>query len=40
MRENEPMLQMCREFGFSIGPQPADPAIMAVRKILTDDQAD
>jgi acetyltransferase len=40
MRENEPMLQMCRELGFSIGPQPADPAIMAVRKILTDDQAD
>jgi acetyltransferase len=26
MRENEPMLQMCRELGFSIGPQPADPA--------------
>jgi acetyltransferase len=40
MRENQPMLQMCRELGFSIGPQPADPAIMAVRKILTDDQAD
>jgi acetyltransferase len=40
MRENEPMLQMCRDLGFSIGPQPADPAIMAVRKILTDDQAD
>ena len=40
MRENEPMLQMCRELGFSIVPQPADPAIMRVRKILTDDQAD
>jgi acetyltransferase len=40
MRENEPMLQMCRELGFSIGPQPADPAIMVVKRILTDDQAD
>jgi acetyltransferase len=40
MRENEPMLQMCRELGFSIVPQPADPTIMLVRKILTDDRAD
>jgi len=39
MRENEPMLQMCRELGFSIVSQPADPAIMLVRKILTDDRA-
>ena len=39
MRENEPMLQMCRELGFSIGPQPADPAIILVRTILTDDRA-
>jgi acetyltransferase len=40
MRENEPMLQMCREFGFSIVPQPADPAIMLVRRILTNDHGD
>jgi acetyltransferase len=39
MRENEPMLQMCRELGFSIAPRPADPTIMLVRKILTDDRA-
>jgi acetyltransferase len=40
MRENEPMLQMCRELGFSIVPQQADPSVMLVRKILTDDRAD
>jgi hypothetical protein len=30
------MLQMCRELGFSMVPQPADPAIMVVNKILRD----
>jgi acetyltransferase len=34
LRENEPMLQMCREFGFAIAPQPADPAALLVRKPL------
>jgi acetyltransferase len=36
LRENQPMLQMCRELGFTISPQPADPAIVQVRKILTE----
>jgi acetyltransferase len=36
LRENEPMLQMCRELGFTICPQSADPAIVQVRKILTE----
>jgi acetyltransferase len=36
LRENEPMLQMCRELGFTIRPQSADPAILQVRKILTE----
>jgi acetyltransferase len=40
LHENEPMLQMCRELGFSIVSQPADPAIMLVRKILTGDGTD
>jgi acetyltransferase len=40
LRENEPMLQMCRELGFSIVPQRADLAIMLVRKILTGDGTD
>jgi len=39
LRENEPMLQMCRELGFSMVPQPADPAIVLVKKILGDDGA-
>jgi len=34
LRENEPMLQMCRELGFSVAPQPADPGIVVVKKIL------
>ena len=34
LRENQPMLQMCRELGFSVVPDPADPAIMHVRKQL------
>ena len=36
LRENQPMLQMCRELGFAMVPQPADPAIMVVNKILRD----
>jgi acetyltransferase len=34
LRENEPMLQMCRELGFAIARDPADPTIMQVRKPL------
>jgi acetyltransferase len=34
LRENEPMLQMCRELGFAIARDPADPAVMQVRKPL------
>jgi acetyltransferase len=34
LRENEPMLQMCRELGFAIARDPADPAVMVVRKPL------
>jgi acetyltransferase len=32
LRENEPMLQMCRELGFTISPEPTDRAIMLVRR--------
>jgi acetyltransferase len=34
LRENEPMLQMCRQLDFAIAPQPSDPAVMLVRKRL------
>jgi acetyltransferase len=34
LRENEPMLRMCRELGFTIATQPADPSVMVVRKRL------
>jgi acetyltransferase len=37
LRENEPMLQMCRELGFSVTSDPSDPAIMTVRKHLAAD---
>ena len=37
LRENEPMLQMCRELDFTIAPEPADPAVMQVRKKLAED---
>jgi acetyltransferase len=40
LRENQPMLQMCRELGFSVVPQPADPAIVLVKKLLSEDEAD
>ena len=35
LRENEPMLNMCRELGFTIAADPNDPAIMLVKKKLT-----
>jgi acetyltransferase len=34
LRGNEPMLQMCRSFNFSIAPDPDDPAVMLVRRGL------
>lgn len=34
LRENEPMLQMCRELGFTIASEPADPALLLVNKRL------
>jgi acetyltransferase len=40
LRENKPMLQMCRELGFSMVPQPADPAIILVKKLLSEHEAD
>jgi len=40
LRENQPMLQMCRELGFSMVSQPADPTIVLVKKILNDHVAD
>jgi acetyltransferase len=36
LRENEPMLQMCRELGFTIAPDPRDATIMLVRKKLAE----
>jgi len=36
LRENEPMLQMCRKLGFAVVPEPADLAIMLVRKRLAE----
>jgi acetyltransferase len=32
--ENKPMLQMCRELGFAVTPDPNDPSIVLVRKRL------
>jgi acetyltransferase len=37
LRENEPMLQMCRELDFAIAPGPRDAAVMVVRKSLRDE---
>jgi acetyltransferase len=34
LRENEPTLQICREFGFTITPEPHDPALRRVTKRL------
>jgi len=36
LRENEPMLQMCRELGFTIAPDARDPNVMLVRKQLAE----
>jgi acetyltransferase len=36
LRENEPMLQMCRELGFAVTTEPADPAVMMVGKKLAE----
>ena len=38
LRENEPMLQMCRKLGFAVAPEPTDLAIMLVRKRLAENQ--
>jgi acetyltransferase len=35
LHENRPMLAMCREFGFSLHADPADPALVVVRKPLS-----
>jgi acetyltransferase len=35
LRENEPMLQMCRELGFTIAQEPRDATMMLVRKKLS-----
>ena len=34
LRENEPMLQMCRELDFTISPEPTDLALVVVRRRL------
>jgi acetyltransferase len=39
MRENEPMLQMCRELGFIIAPDLSNPLLVLVRKGLEIPQA-
>jgi acetyltransferase len=39
MRENEPMLQMCRELGFVIAPDLSNPPLVLVRKSLEIPQA-
>ncbi len=35
LRENRPMLAMCRELGFSIHTDPKDATVVQVRKVLT-----
>ena len=35
LRENRPMLAMCRELGFTISTDPNDASVMQVRKALT-----
>jgi acetyltransferase len=37
LRENKPMLDMCRELGFSVASDHAEPTIMRVCKTLTSD---
>jgi acetyltransferase len=36
LRENEPMLQMCRELGFTIATEPGDPTLLRVNKQLAE----
>ena len=38
LRENEPMLQMCRELGFIVSSDSADPGVMLVKKKLAEDR--
>jgi len=38
LRENGPMLQMCRELGFVITPDRSDPSVIQVRKRLAGPQ--
>jgi acetyltransferase len=35
LRENKPMLDMCRELGFSVASDHTEPTVMRVRKMLT-----
>jgi acetyltransferase len=34
LRENEPMLQMCRELGFALAVHPQEPELVHVKKPL------
>ena len=34
LRENQPMLAMCRELGFAVEPDPAEPGVERVKKVL------
>jgi len=34
LHRNKPMLDMCRELGFSIAPEPNDATVLRVRKSL------
>jgi hypothetical protein len=34
LHENKPMLNMCRELGFSIAPEPNDATVLRVRRSL------
>jgi acetyltransferase len=34
LRENTPMLNMCRELGFVVTTEPGDPAVVMVSKTL------
>jgi acetyltransferase len=36
LRENEPMLSMCRELGFAVTNEPGDPVIVMVSKTLVE----
>ena len=38
LRENGPMLEMCRALGFAVAPDPDDEALLRVRKPLASDQ--